>query len=73
MGKLSPISQGWHCTCKEFIVQDASRNSAHLAELNRSAYEDWHSCRSTQLEKYCAEATPARRVTAEMHVPDMRT
>ena len=33
--------------------------------------DGWENCPGAQLERYCAEATPARRVITEIHFPDM--
>ena len=58
----SNMAGGWLC----FAADEEKRRLTPIPE-------DWQYCPSTQLEKYCTEATPARRVTAETHVPDMRT
>ena len=58
----SSMAGGWLC----FAAEEEKRRLSPIPG-------DWQHCARAQLEKYCDEATPARRVTVEMQLPDMRT
>lgn len=55
------MAGGWLC----FSAEDEKRRLSPIPD-------DWQRCPSAKLEEYCAEATPARRVTTELRMPDMR-
>ncbi|CAN5591314.1 hypothetical protein BH09GEM1_BH09GEM1_34360 [soil metagenome] len=58
----SDMVEGWLC----FAADESKRRLSPIPD-------DWKHCPNAQLEKYCVEATPARRVSAEIRVPDTRT
>ncbi len=58
----SNMAGGWLC----FAAEQEKRRLSPIPA-------DWQRCPKAQLEVYCAEATPARRVTTEIQVPDIRT
>ena len=58
----SNMGGGWLC----FAADEEKRRLTPIPE-------DWERCPSAKLERYCAEATPARRVTTEFRVADLRT
>ena len=57
----SDLGKGWLC----FAADEEKRRLSPIPD-------DWQRCPSAQLEEYCAEATPARRVTTEMNMPEMK-
>ncbi len=53
------MGTGWLC----FAADEEKRRLSPIPN-------DWERCAITQLEKYCVDATPARRVTTEVRVPE---
>lgn len=56
----SSLTSGWLCF-------EAAVEKRRLSPIPA----DWQNCAPEHLERYCAQATPARRVTREMRVSDM--
>ena len=56
------MAGGWLC----FAAEEQKRRLTPIPD-------DWERCPSAQLEKYCTDATPARRVMTELRLPDSRT
>ncbi len=57
----SGLTGGWLC----FEAADEKRRLSPIPD-------DWMRCPNAQLERYCAAATPARRVTQELRQFDLR-
>src|SRR5205085_6595617 len=58
----SHMGSGWLC----FAADEEKRRLTPIPD-------DWERCPSAQLEQYCGQATPARKVSTELRVPDSRT
>jgi hypothetical protein len=58
----SNMAGGWLC----FAAEEEKRRLTPIPE-------DWQRCSHAQLEQYCVAATPARRVTTEIRLADMRS
>jgi hypothetical protein len=56
------MAGGWLC----FAAEEEKRRLTPIPE-------DWQRCSHAQLEQYCVAATPARRVTTEIRLADMRS
>jgi hypothetical protein len=56
----SSLGSGWLC----FEAPDEKRRLTPIPA-------DWQRCANDRLEQYCAQATPARRLTRDVHITEV--